>query len=122
MADPVTPPATPMPTPAAKAGNQTSEYYLSKLIILVATVAGIIGAALDTANQFAGWIPKDSWAFRVIAIGGAAVAFLKATVYTLSRTKVKIAAMETGSVPDLTPEQAAEILDGKGPNAPAVTP
>ncbi len=115
MADPA--PVVPTPNPAVKPGASTSEYYLTKVIVLVATAVGILGAALDTANTFAGWIPADSWGFKLLAIGGGVVAFLKATVYTLSRAKVKIAAMETGTVPDLTPEQAAEILDGSGPLA-----
>lgn len=113
-----TTPAVPMPNPVATKGGQTSEYFITKVIISVATAAGILGAALEAANVFAGWLPDGSIGFKVIAIGGAVLAFLQATVYTLSRTRVKIAAMETGTVPDLTPEQAAEILDGKVP-APA---
>lgn len=122
MADPVTSPAAPMPTPAAKAGNETSEYFLTKIIVFTATVVAILSEALDVVNTFAGWIPKDSPILKGIAITAAVVAFLKSTVYTLSRTRVKVVAMQTGSVPDLTPAQAAEILDGKGPSAPAVTP
>ena len=107
MSDPIT--ATDQTKPL-DAGHTTSEYFITKIVLGLSAFIAVAGSVLDVVNTFAKMLPEGSWVFKAIAIVGAVVGVAQSIVYTLSRTSVKIAALNQ-KVEVTSGEQATAILD-----------
>jgi hypothetical protein len=110
MPDPIAvAPPTDQTTPL-DAGHTTSEYFITKIILALSAFVAVAGSVLDVVNTFVKMLPEGSWVFKALAVAGAVVAVVQSVVYTLSRTQVKLAALNN-SAGTVSGEQAAAILD-----------
>lgn len=88
------------------AGHTTSEFGLSKTVVVLSSVISVMGTVLSVLSAVTAVLPPAAGAVGVyLAIGGAAVAGLKAVTYEVQRAVIKMAAIKAGQVP--------------GPDAPA---
>ncbi len=87
-------------TPAVTPGRETSEFWLTKVIVVGAAILDAIALVLETLHQ-AGILPDKPWAATALAAVGTVMAVVKATGYTRSRTLQKLA--------ELAPAAAAGV-------------
>lgn len=103
------------------AGSQTSEFKLTKWVLIAGLSLDAIGILLESLKGVAdfGWIPS------VLIVVGSLMALVKALGYTRSRTMVKLAeatpkvAVGVAELVPLAKELAAEV---KSSSAPAGLP
>lgn len=128
MADVTTTDPTPAPAPKPApqtdplaAGKTTTEFYVAKIVTILATVSAFLGFAMDILTKAQVLLPTASWLNGVLVIGGIVGACVSQLIYTLSRVQIKKAALVfaprpadavipvgPGSVHD----KAVEALDG----------
>ena len=82
-------------------GKNTSEFSLTKWVIIIGTVLDLAGIVLEALKEqvHAGWFPT------VLVVVGTLMALVKALGYTRSRTMLKLADL----APVIAPEVAAAI-------------
>lgn len=84
---------TPVPAP----GKASSEYALSKAVVVLSSVISVLGTILTVLAPVAAVVPATAGPLGLgLAIGGAVVAGLKAMAYEAQRTAIKVAAIQAG--------------------------
>lgn len=89
-------PPVPFPAPALVVvrGNQTSEYAITKWVLLASFAVTLLGAALQFLQSMSWGPTQPSWVAPTIMALGLVIGALKAWVYTSGRANVKIAAYD----------------------------
>ena len=100
MADPVTNPLAP--------GTSTSEGKGSKIVVVIASVVAALGTIATVLDSVTAIVPASTKGLGMwLAVAGAVVAGLTQIAYTISRSAVKVAAIQAGNAVPLDPTPAA---------------
>lgn len=84
-------------TPTVPPGKTTSEYALTKAVIVLASFIAALGTIMSVLSAVTAVVPANAGALgKWLAIGGVAVAALKAAAYEIQRAVIKIAAIQAG--------------------------
>src|ERR1700737_205934 len=107
---PAAPPAANVPAVAPGVG--TSEYAATKFAVYLGIAAAVVGLILDYLPALQSAVPGASkWTGPVLAIAGLAASILATLGYQVTRTNVKVAALNAAAAPSsVTAAQAAVNL------------
>lgn len=81
-------------------GVVSSEYKLSKGVVILGAVISALGTVLTVLGPVTATIPPSAGSIGLwLAIGGAAVAGVKAALYEVQRTLLKVEAIKSATKP-----------------------
>lgn len=104
------PSPSPVNTNPTAAGNTTSEYHTTKLVIYMGIASMVVGFAMDVLTALQVLVPTWAWIGAALMIAGKATSLLKALGYDATRASIKTASIEASGVPVSTPSAAAANL------------
>lgn len=106
---------------AVTPGRATSEFWLAKVLVLVAAALDVVSIVMETLHA-AGVLPDKPWVVTALAVAATVMAGFKALGYTRSRTLLKLAELQpkaASGVADTAPfarataEAVLELLQGR---------
>ena len=92
------------------AGHTTTEFYITKIVTVLSSVAAVLGFGMDILTKAQVLLPTTTWLNGVLVIGGIAGAVISNVVYTLSRYGIKKAALVFPQ-PTIVPPGPGTALD-----------
>lgn len=116
MTDPVSVVVGEPQTDPRKPGNQTSEHFWTKVLVICGLILSVAGFAGDFISEVSGLLPGGSTALRYAGIAGVIVAGVSKGAYLVSRTLVKMKLVDAEiAAKEIVGDPAATVLGDDAP-------
>ena len=98
---------------APSPGKDSSEYSVTKITLILTTIASVVGVATDLLQSLSTAMPGSKWIGPALTIAGLIGSVLAALGYQVTRAQVKVAAHNAAGVAAAgATEAAADIAAG----------